>query len=267
MKKYVPFSKIAILACFLLLVTSSYSQTFEWYLDKYANGGGTIKNIDNSGIDITISGLVNEYTHPGMEDKIVTGINDQRFKSLSHNYEFTFSELVDLEFTVSEINVGACYNDKLVFTPTPLFNSASGVVIKDSLITPSTATGGTVIVKYSKIKNFSIKHGLGNGCNPGVIFFSALKINHKNVSINKFKRGPWVINKLVDKSLSISGQNSVARAVHFIDSKGQLINSKFENTGTEMLTIETSSFANGIYYVMVEFESGEMLREKIIIMH
>jgi hypothetical protein len=111
--------KGALFICFLLILTSSFSQTFDWFNDGYTKGGGIFKNIDNSGIDIGISGLYNESKSTLDPNAIKTGINNQDNVGFTHTYKFDFSELVDVEFTIQGIDrdsgLNECWNDQLFF--------------------------------------------------------------------------------------------------------------------------------------------------------
>jgi hypothetical protein len=95
----------------------------------------------------------------------------------------------------------------IVFLPSPTFGKASLVTINGDTIFAlrKQITWGEVTVKYSKIKNFSIKHGSGIGCNPGYIWISSMRINDDILSVNRNHQGTYFMNKVADNSLSTTG--------------------------------------------------------------
>lgn len=263
--------KGALFIGYMLIITTGYSQKFDWWNDGYNPGGGLYKNIDGSGIDINISGLSNEWGKLFYPNEVITGVDDNGNMGITHNYNFSFSAFVDVEFTILNINRDTaghfCYNDYLVFSPSPSFSNNSSVTIKGDTILAPWVTSGSVTVKYLNVQNFSIQHGLGIDCNPGHIFLTSLIINNNILSINKVTKDPYTLNKIADQKLSIIGQNSHVNNVHIINSKGQLAKANFETVGLSSLEIETINLSEGIYFVLVEFDSGQILKEKFIVFH
>jgi hypothetical protein len=88
-----------------------------------------------------------------------------------------FSEKVDLMFTISDINHSEtknCFNDYMVFSGQPLFSDLQYVNILDYTIIVTDLSkefkaNGKVNVQYYQVDTVVLKHGRGEGCNPGFI--------------------------------------------------------------------------------------------------
>lgn len=164
----------------LLFGEMGRSQSFDWQEDGYVNGsgGGTYLNIDGSGIDLRISGLVNDRTFR-QTGTIKTGIDNYAAGKVIHRYQFIFSEKVDLKFSVYDINggPGACgFIDHVGFSGNPIFSAARAVeIVDDSLVVPK--GNGSITVEYYSIDTLIIYHGAGISCNPGFIGLTSFRIN------------------------------------------------------------------------------------------
>ncbi len=161
-----------------VISTIGLGQSFDWSLDGYRNrsGGGKYLNIDGSGIDLQITGLVNDDLY---REGVSTGIDNNAAGKEIHVYTFIFSEKVDLKFSVSDINSGPgnCgFTDYVGFSGNPIFTTFRAVqIVDDSLVVP--IVNGFVTVEYYSIDTLIIRHGEGVKCNPGYIIFSSLAIN------------------------------------------------------------------------------------------
>ncbi|MBK6953090.1 MAG: OmpA family protein [Crocinitomicaceae bacterium] len=171
--------KIISTAVYNLFVCSAcFSQSFDWHQDGYVDrsGGGKYLNIDSTGIDLQVSGLVNDGGYRG---GLCTGIFNMAAGAEIHEYTFIFSEKVDLKFTISDINGGPgnCgFIDYLGFSGDPIFSASYGVtIVDDSLVMPY--ENGYVLVEYYSIDTLIIRHGEGVKCNPGFIIFSSFALN------------------------------------------------------------------------------------------
>jgi hypothetical protein len=253
---------------FLLIIRPGYSQKFEWSKDGFNDRDGIFKNIDDTGIDLEISGIYAQRFNSN--DRFVfTGINNGRQDGVYHNYQFRFSEKVDVEFTIQDINTDTIgpfrYYDFLVFSPSPAFsNHYSSINIKGDTILPNQGSSYSpeVKVKYKNIDSFSIQHGSGKTYNPGYIVISPIIINDNKMAKHK----PRLVNNLFDNYCVIIGQNSPVNRVRFITVTGQTINVDFENRDSETAIIQTRQrLAAGIYFVVVEFNSGQVFKEKVLI--
>jgi outer membrane protein OmpA-like peptidoglycan-associated protein len=159
---------------------SIYAQSFDWSLDGYMNhsSGGFYKNIDSSGVNLKITGLVNDEV---LRKGVGTGRNNQQAQKLAHTYTFTFSQNVDIEFTLSDINkdTKGCFDDQLVLSGSPVVIRSRRVVISgDTLVQPIQKAhefdSGDLTVQYLNVKQFTIRHGSGRSCNPGHIMISPI---------------------------------------------------------------------------------------------
>ena len=90
---------------FLVLLVSlisidAQSQLFppyQWCWDGYQIGGAISYNVNNSGIDVEISGLAYEECSL---NTITTGINNTGSNGIKHRYVFRFSETISVQFKV-----------------------------------------------------------------------------------------------------------------------------------------------------------------------
>jgi len=71
--------RLSNLVLLILISQSCFTQIFDWGFDGYIDysGGGVFTNIDNSLIDLTISGLANYNCYCTSDPVVITGINDQ----------------------------------------------------------------------------------------------------------------------------------------------------------------------------------------------
>ncbi|MCB9223412.1 MAG: OmpA family protein [Crocinitomicaceae bacterium] len=170
-----------LIAALLSICFHSNAQTFDWKQDGYLDHstGGVFKNIDGSGINLTIKGLVNDIAHGTY---VKTGKNDQQEQHQFHSYTFTFSESVDVEFTISEINLDTiknCFDDELILSGNPMIIESNRVKIIGDTLRPNQVVHdfeqGHVKVSYHNINQFTIRHGSGKTCNPGYIMFSPIQ--------------------------------------------------------------------------------------------
>ena len=166
----------------------AFSQTFEWGLDGYSehSQGGVYKNIHNSGIDIHVKGLYNDDCHFGYKN-VRTGINNQSKGSIVHEYQITFSEKVDVTFSLFDLNhdtLKMCFVDHVHFSGHPIFSNPKGVTINGNSISPFVEDGGNVTIKYHQVDTIIILHGRKESCNPGYIGITPLIINKNSPFID-----------------------------------------------------------------------------------
>ncbi len=169
------------LIAFLLNGFLSFSQSFDWGLDGYSKNshGGHYRNIDNSGIDLTVKGLYLDNSNLGWQN-VQTGINNFTKGSIVHEYVFIFSEKVDLQFSVFDINqdsLGKCFVDHLKFSGTPIFTQLKDVQNEGTAIIPISEIGGNLTISYYQVDTIIIQHGRAASCNPGFIGITPLLLN------------------------------------------------------------------------------------------
>jgi outer membrane protein OmpA-like peptidoglycan-associated protein len=160
----------------------SFAQTFDWKEDGYSNysSGGFYKDIDGSGVHLKIEGLVNDEAR---RMYVRSGKDDQNAQKQIHTYTFSFSENVDIEFTISDINLDTiknCFDDELTLSGNPNIIESKGLkIIGDTLVHPYQIKRdfdqGNMTVQYQNVKQFKIRHGSGRSCNPGYVLFSPIK--------------------------------------------------------------------------------------------
>ena len=162
---------------------SGYGQSFDWADDGYLSNshGGKYIDIDGSGVDLEIVGLIKDGSFRG-KSTLKTGIYNNVNGGLIHTYQFIFSEKVSLKFAVNDIDMDTsklCYVDYVRFSGVPTFSNKFGVeVLENNLITP--VLNGAITVSYESIDTLTIWHGVGQGCNPGYIGISALEFESLN---------------------------------------------------------------------------------------
>lgn len=247
---------------FSLFNSIAFAQDFNCTLDGYIDnsGGGIYSNIDGSGIDLAISGLVNDFCSSSY---IYTGLNDGQNTGQIDVYQFTFSENVDVQFSILDINqnLSSNYYDFLLFSGSPDFSNSQFVtIIGDSVLPPATGWSGTVTVSYNNISSFSITHGDGITSNPGYIMISNILINNF-LSTNIVSETPGII--IGNGYIKVSGNHNENPKFSIFDMLGKEMNPNFSyNDG---LIIYIDDFPNGSYYIIHEL-SGVQRRERFIIL-
>ena len=221
-----------ILLILALSITYSVNgQTLLWGQIGYVSnsGGGTFLNVDNSGVDITVSGLVNDS--PFNNNTLHVGLNDGDSGVVS-NYNFVFSQPVNISFSISDVNKDTaipCYYDLLTFYGNPVFTNYQNVQINGNQVIPFAAfTPGvnqTIDVTYNNITSFNFDHGLSTECNPGRIYLSPINFevintssiqnHHQDVSIDYYNNliivGGLSISELFDYTIvSLDGKQVVS---------------------------------------------------------
>jgi hypothetical protein len=259
--------KKVIKVVFALIFSNAFSQDFNCSQDGYIDnsGGGFYTNIDGSGIDLTISGLVNDVC---LSSQIYTGINNGQNTGEINLYQFTFSENVDVQFTIKDINQSptGCYYDFLFFPDSPLITNAQNVtLIGDSVLPPTAGWSGEVTVTYYNISSFSITHGDGVSCNPGYVMLSKILINNflsldENALINNSQSNLLVDNNNVIIREEFEG-NPKFEVYDFL---GKKMNVNFECA--DDLIIDINNFPIGHYMIVYE-NSGIVRRERFTVIH
>lgn len=193
MKKNI-FSYCLLLLLFFLS-SKSYAQIFHWLDDGFMPYVTDYPNIDSSGIDLEIYNMYTGSPSGGEHYKnwIIVGINNGADENIQHNYIFKFSEPVDVEFQIENINRdtvgGFHYNDQLILHNDPIIVDSSYVkIVGDTVFglwgsDPSIA--GSLHLRYESVDSIVIQHGKGDIHNPGFIKFSPLVINNNGWSISK----------------------------------------------------------------------------------
>ncbi len=248
----------------LFICVNTFSQDFNCSQDGYVDnsGGGVFTNIDGSGIDLTISGLVNDIC---LSTSLYLGINNGQATGASSIYQFTFSENVDVQFTINDINMdlGACYYDFLLFTGSPVFTNAQNITIIGDTILPAPAgLGASVTVTYYNVTAFSITHGDGVSCNPGYISLSTVLINNV-LSINEYSQSTpnIILNK---NNIILKGKFVGKPKFSIFDILGKELNVNYEIV--DDLIIESNYLPNGNYIIVFEY-LGTIQRERFVISH
>jgi len=249
---------------FFLLFSSLNAQVFDWNSDGYEDfsGGGTYLNIDDSGVDLTITGLVNDsgWTGPtldwadeGMDDILNTGINDYGFNA-QHTYTFKFSKKLSVYFIIDDINKGGGWLDELVFSGNPTFQGNDLVEIEGNTVSPVTSQdpfdGGVLRVTYSDIDSFSITHGRGQGFySPGYISITEIVFlletsTHEQSKNNAFNLYP---NPTQD-NLQIKGETEIDY-INIFSTNGKLV--RKEQIKSKSSELNLSALIPGVYYLQI----------------
>ncbi|MFT4602026.1 MAG: outer membrane protein OmpA-like peptidoglycan-associated protein [Arenicella sp.] len=188
----------------------SFGQSFDWAEDGYkANShGGKYYNVDDSGIDLQVVGLYRDRSFKG-QSTVKTGIINNVKGGVVHQYQFIFSEKVNLKFSIHDINFDTttlCFFDYLRFSHQATFSNVSGVdIIADSMVTP--LKNGAVTLKFNEIDTLTIWHGMGRGCNPGFIGISPLVFSGSS-KISEEKTKEKFKNILFDSAESRLGSSA-----------------------------------------------------------
>jgi len=163
-------------------MTQSYTVNWEKAGFKNTWRSFSVINHENSGVDFSIHGLVqSNLTGDGC---IKLGINNQASDKKQHTYTIIFSEKVNLEFEVHELNCStnkSCYDDELHFSKSFEVYRKEHVVVGDQRVEPNISKqfryNGVIGVKFKEVDTLVITHGSGDFCNPGRIQLSHLKFS------------------------------------------------------------------------------------------
>lgn len=257
----------------LLLILLSFNftlcgmtQIFEWGNDGYIDfsGGGVFYNIDSSSINLEISGLINDYTSNQTPTVVHTGINNSQANGITHEYLIIFSVPVDIEFTISDINMDTlgpgCYYDQIFLSHTPTLTDTHNINIDNgNLLRPNPQGSGNVTVKYFSEDSIKITHGAGTGCNPGVIYISPIRINGNELSIlsNQFKNFNVHVNN--SKELLIENAPS-SYSLKIVSINGQTVLNK--DLSKESSIVNICNIPIGFYVLKFDFENGTSCTKK-----
>lgn len=150
-------------------------------------------DIDGSGINMEVSGMTTGSTmqEPGWPnyDWVKVGINDMIANGIQHTYVIKFSETVDVEFRIENINrdtaLFSCYNDRLVIPGATILGSSYVQIVNDTIYAPwdNIEPAGWLHLKYVGIDSLTIIHGEGANCDPGYLLISPLIINGNFLSV------------------------------------------------------------------------------------
>ncbi|MFT5820389.1 MAG: gliding motility-associated-like protein [Crocinitomix sp.] len=184
--------------------SKSYAQIFNWSDDGFMSNVTHYPNIDSSGIDLDIYNMQTGSPSGGEYYKnwIIVGINNGADEDIQHKYILKFSETVDVEFQIKNINrdtaSGFLYNDQLILHNDPIIVDSSYVkIVGDTVFglwgsDPNIA--GFLHLRYENVDSIVIYHGTGEMYNPGYIKFSPLVINNNIWNISKKNEGlPFIV--------------------------------------------------------------------------
>jgi hypothetical protein len=253
---------------------SSFSQEYDFTCGDVGyetySGGGTFLNVDGSGIDITISGMANDFCN---SISIETGINNGVNDGVVHTYTYTFSEPVDMTMSISDINVDLelpCYYDPLYFSGDPIFTDAYNVSVEGDTIFPIIPSGmpSYCIISYEDITTFTIIHGDGGtSCNPGVIRISNMKFTplKPTTSVAELNQNSlFIVNSFVQNELTLKGDFEILPELYICDILGRKIEVSY--TIGEALIVDSSMLPNGQYFLY--FEQNDAIKvERFIVSH
>lgn len=179
---------------FILIHNSSKSQIFNWYQDGFYFNQTSYSNIDGSGINLEMTGMETGLAESNgqYQDWLKVGIDDNGVNGVQHIYKIKFSETVNVEFHIENINrdtSGMCYNDRLIIPGAIVLGSYSVNIANDTIYAPwdSLAPAGWLHLKYVGVDSLTIIHGEGVGCNPGHLFFSPLVINDNVIGLQSLE--------------------------------------------------------------------------------
>ncbi len=263
--------KLSVLLIAFFIVNHSNAQIFHWYDDGYVWQDSIYSNVDNSGIDIEIhlidyfSSAFGPFTGSNY-NKVRTGINNMQGDSLQHEYRIYFSESVDVEFQVSDINedstFGQYYNDLLVLgEEANVLSSVAVTLSADSVYPALDGGGGWIHVRYSNVDSIRILHGFGEGPNPGFIEITPLIINGNILNVPKLDAGmtPSIV-QLDSRTLEVENLKNVPQNIQVLDLKGS--NVAFNQEFNEQLRLTFSNVNPGIYILQIVQDNGEAFRQK-----
>jgi hypothetical protein len=264
------FASISLTLIFLFFLNgNTFSQVFNWYDDGFIYPIEFYPNIDNSGIDIEITGIVGGSWQ---DNSVGTGVNGNGNNGVQHEYKFKFSETVDLEFEITGINrdtTGSmCYNDQLIFVNhTAILYSSNVNIIGDTVFAlwgglPFT---GQVRVRYENVDSLTVYHGEGTGCDPGSIRISPLIINDNFLSTNNLSQMDLELIQLNSSQLLVKNLLKLPKQVKVFNTLGQEIPSSTALNNGLLIDIELSN--PGFYFVFIELDNGAVARRKIYINH
>ena len=238
---------------------------FQWCYDGYQIGGSTSYNVNNSGIDIEISGFVNESCFGGT---VKTGLNNTQSDSIQHKYVFKFSETISIQFQVRNVNYGTGYNDQLVFSGDPVFFESSGVTFSNDTIFPGAGSfdyDGTTNVYYAAVDSIEIIHGTGLGYNPGYIVFSEMYLNAypPDLPSTECFQGNHFLSK-ENQTLLLNKIYSDVVTIDLFNELGQDIPVKYSQED-EIIRFPIGNLSSGVYFVIVQLDCGQVISEKVFI--
>ncbi|MFT5823998.1 MAG: hypothetical protein ACI8ZM_005264 [Crocinitomix sp.] len=251
---------IVLILSLCLYNYSGLTQTYDFVCGDVGyetdSGGGTFLNVEESGVDITISGMAYDFCN---SISIRTGINNGVNGGVIHNYTYTFSQEVDFSFIITDINVDTetpCYNDLLVFSGDPVFSDPYNVLVDADTIIPIIPSGmpAYVVINYENITSFSIAHGVGGiTCNPGYILISNMKFTPINSHLNTdelSKKNSFIVNSFVQDQLILGGDFEMIPELFIADIMGRKMNITY-SIGEHIL-IDVSNLPNGQYFLYYE---------------
>lgn len=251
------------------------AQVFDWSLDGYVSwsGGGTYANIDNSGIDLEVNGLDDDFTwdfqstnwaDTSMHSFLQTGTNNGASQSIQHTYTFNFSEKVNITFYVGEINFGATWHDLLLFSGDPVFLEANSAVelLADNVVEPLGDGFGWIKVAYLDILSFEIRHGLGEGINPGLIYLSPIIIESSPTALNdeEMQKLISIFPNPSEGSIVVESDQMIDQIMIYDVAGKELLRSRYHQN---RCLINIESFPSGMFLVKVE-ANGQSIMKKLI---
>lgn len=253
--------------CITLILSPVNAQVFNWCDDGYLIGGGLYQDIDNSGIDVEVSGLVDESCAILYGQSIViTGINDQGIGGVQHEYKFVFSETLNVSFYVYDANYGNEWNDQLIFSEDPIIYYQSLVTVSGDTVFPAFGSSlghGVFGVRFENIDSLIITHGSGIDTNPGYIYITELVFGDSWASLDEFSELTHQL-QFTENGMKITGISSPPSNVDVLSGDGRIINSThlYEN---EEIQVSFENLPIGIYYFQIELKNGQLVRDKFII--
>lgn len=247
-----------LLLIFALSYFSSFAQPYSFNCGTTGyvafSGGGTFMNVDNSGVNMVITGMYGDYCN-GIS--LITGINDGGNFGVVHTYEFVFSEPVDVSFFISNITidpVAPCHNDLLTFFGAPIFSDSNNIMVAGNAIVPMIADSMPTYIKvaYENISSFSFTHGEGNGaCNPGYITIGNMEFTpkHGTTSLNELgMNDQLIVNTLVQNQLILNDEVKEVSELTIVDMSGRKCSVAL-NPGEET-PIDVTHLSNGHYFLL-----------------
>jgi hypothetical protein len=278
--------KILLQIACLLFSTGVFAQVYisDWNAIGYVpgSGGGIYTNVGGSNIDITVTGLSNDwlfgsrmYAHQSYPI-LQTGINNNGQQGIQHTYTYTFSEPVTCRLRINNINVGwNSWYDKLVFSGNPTFLTNRDVLVIDSINTilpTGDENTAYVDVRYENVTTFTITHGLGgiNAINPGYIELYPLLFSRSVIS--SVGEVEWsecisVYPNPANHQITISKGNLELSTVKIVSVHGTEVGAYQFELGEDKLNINTLDFENGIYFIQIIDKERRYMYKKVHIQH
>lgn len=260
---------------YTLLVAFSFAlqlsgQTWNWSLDGYVtgSGGGTYLNVDSQGTNMTISGLVSDFSSGQLGNKCVeTGINDQESNGVQHHYQFTFSKLVNVTFSIDKINIGSpCYDDFLSFTGSPMFRDRKNVSISNNEIIPSydAPIDGSITVSYDSISEFTITHGTGTSCNPGRIDICSMQLRPVSDEVVQTLGELILFPNPARYESNIANTYDIPVEVRLFNMRGQLLSEQVVEADSRT-RLDMSNYASGVYLLLFLSQEKMLDSKRLVI--